>query len=54
MAAVKRLITYVDVAEAAPDRDQVSAALLQEMEPTDGHRVLLLNHSDSNPTGSWK
>lgn len=54
MAALKRLITYVDVAEAAPERDQVSAALRHEVEPTDRHRVLLLNHRDWNSTGTWK
>jgi|SRR5688572_18354897 hypothetical protein len=53
MTAVRRLITYVDIADDPSSARQISVALRHELELTDGRRVLLLDDRGWGSTGMW-
>jgi hypothetical protein len=53
MTAVRRLITYVDIADEPSSARQISVALRHELELTDGRQVLLLDDRGWGSTGKW-
>ncbi len=53
MAAVRRLVTFVDVADHVADTRQMSVSARHEAELVDGSRVLLLNDRGWGSSLGW-
>jgi hypothetical protein len=53
VTAVKRLVTYVDIADDPSSAREISVALRHKLELTDGRQVLLLDDRGWGSTGEW-